>query len=114
MIVRAQQELTHVYTKCILQPHAAPSTVPQGVTVDTQSSSFSWSPPPLIDQNGIITKYTVTITEVESGKRIKQFDVNSTVTSVALRDLIRIPCYTYTDFQLQCTQLNMDQQLHLI
>lgn len=82
-------------TQCILQPHAAPSTAPLGVTVDTQSSSFSWSPPPLIDRNGIITKYTVTITEVESGKRVQQFDVNSTVTSVALRDLIQIPCYTY-------------------
>lgn len=82
-------------TKCILQPHAAPSTAPLGVTVDTQSSSFSWSPPPLINRNGIITKYTVTITEVESGERVQQFDVNSTVTSVALRDLIRIPCYTY-------------------
>ena len=80
---------------CILQPHAAPSTAPWGLTVDPQSSSFSWSPPNLTDQNGIVTKYTVTITEVENGRKVQQFDVNSTATSVALRDLSLIPCYTY-------------------
>ena len=74
--------------------NGAPSTAPQGVTVDPQSSLFYGSPPPLIDQNGIITKYTVTITEVDSGKRTQQFDVDSTATSVALRDLILIPVTT--------------------
>ena len=48
-----------------------------------------------MDQNGIVTKYTVTITEVENGRKVQQFDVNSTATSVALRDLSLIPCYTY-------------------
>ena len=93
LIIREQQS---VNTNVFCNPmHAAPSTAPWGVTMDPQSSLFSWSPPPLVDWNGVITKYTVTITEVESGRRVEQFDVNSTATSVALRDPILIPCYTY-------------------
>lgn len=75
--------------------HSAPSSAPRNIAVDLQPPSFSWSPPPLLDQNGVITKYTVKIVEVESGRRIQQLDVNSTTTSVALPDLTLTPCYTY-------------------
>ena len=75
--------------------HSAPSSAPRNIAVDLQNPSFSWSPPPILNQKGIITKYTVKIVEVESGRRIQQFDVNSTTTSVALPDVTLTPCYTY-------------------
>ena len=48
-----------------------PSASPQQVTGQAQSSSvllFSWSPPPPMNANGIITHYSVRITEVDSGR----------------------------------------------
>ena len=51
---------------------AAPSSPPQSVGGVAQSPTvlfFTWSPPPLVDINGIILYYVVELREIETGQR---------------------------------------------
>jgi len=54
-------------TVCDLSSFAVPSAPPQNVTtmvINSTSISVYWDPPPLDDQNGVITGYTVIITNI--------------------------------------------------
>ena len=54
-----------------LNKHTAPSAPPQflsGFTLSSTDIKFTWSPPPLIDINGIVQYYVVKNTEQETGR----------------------------------------------
>ena len=73
--------------------HVAPSAPPQNVqktAITSTSASLNWQPPPLDQQNGIITYYMVFLDEHETGLK---FTVNTSATEVNLSDLH--PFYTY-------------------
>ncbi len=49
---------------------AAPSTPPQnidGFAIDHTTIRLMWEPPPLYFQNGLVTQYTINVTERETG-----------------------------------------------
>ena len=57
---------------CVFFFPTAPSSPPQSVSGVAQSPtvlSFTWSPPPPVDINGIILYYEVDLREVETGQR---------------------------------------------
>ncbi len=71
----------------------APSSPPQNVVLSPVSSTsigLSWSPPPANSQNGIITEYRITITEVISGRVITLTSITTSITALGLH-----PFYTY-------------------
>ena len=56
---------------CII--HSAPSGPPQSfrvVAISSTSIRLTWSAPLVQEQNGVITSYGITVTEVESGERV--------------------------------------------
>ena len=70
-----------------------PTSPPQNLGVSALNStsiSLSWMPPPLIDQNGIIREYRITITEVETGSVL---GFTSTTTALIVPSLH--PYYNY-------------------
>lgn len=76
------------HTSCL-----APSSPPQSVTLSTVSSTsigISWSPPPSGSQNGIITEYRISITEVITGRVISLTSTTTSITALGLH-----PYYTY-------------------
>ena len=69
---------------CLL---TVPRTAPQNVTIDSvepQGFNISWMPPADDDRNGIITYYTISITDIENNIIItlNQTDTQSTVSSL--------------------------------
>ena len=51
-------------------PHTAPSAPPQnidGFAIDHMTVQLMWDPPPLYQQNGVITSYLINVTERETG-----------------------------------------------
>ena len=73
---------------CILQPHAAPSSSLHGFNSGpTELLVFLEPSKPHRPEWGH-HKYIVTITEVENGRRVQQFDVNSTATGSARSDSV--------------------------
>ena len=74
--------------------HAVPETAPLQFTVqatDSQTLVLSWEPPLPEDRNGIITNYTVNITEMETGRQFQLVTDNTTITAFPLH-----PHYTYS------------------
>ena len=72
---------------------SAPSAPPEDlIAANVSSTSFvlSWTPPPISQQNGVITKYTVNITEVDTDSLTV---LSSTNTSLLVPSLH--PYYTY-------------------
>ena len=75
-------------------PHAVPETAPLQFTVqatDSRTLVLSWEPPLPEDRNGIITNYTVNITEIETGRQFQLVTDNTTITAFPLH-----PHYTYS------------------
>jgi len=73
--------------------HTAPSASPQnltGISLNSRVISFSWSPPPSTDTNGIIREYRINVTEVETGTVFTQ---TTTTTSITIQSLH--PYYLY-------------------
>ena len=75
--------------------HPAPGGAPQSVTAEAISPTIftlRWLPPLMEDVNGVVTHYTVNVTELETGGRVvEQFftmEMNVTVES-------RHPFYRY-------------------
>ena len=52
----------------------------------SRSALISWAPPHESDRNGIITKYTINISAVETGEEF-QLQLNSTTTSFTITTL---------------------------
>ena len=55
---------------CLFPLPSAPSAPPQnidGFAVDHMTIQLMWDPPPLYQQNGVITSYFINITERETG-----------------------------------------------
>ena len=55
-----------VYVNCLLAPSSAPENV-QGNAVDSTSIYITWSPPLPAFQNGMIRRYLICVTEIETG-----------------------------------------------
>ena len=86
----------HVMNTDLLQScsHAVPETAPLNLSVqatDSQTLVLSWEAPLPEDRNGIITQYTVNITEMETGILLQLATNNTTVTAFSLH-----PHYTYS------------------
>ena len=74
--------------------HAVPETAPLQFTVqatDSRTLVLSWEPPLPEDRNGIITNYTINITEMETGTQSQLVADNTTITALPLH-----PHYTYS------------------
>ena len=94
------KQVTKLYIKGVLLTFhplpcfiSAPSASPQnltGTSVNSQTISLSWSPPPSSDTNGIIREYRVNVTEVETGV---MFFLTTASTSITLQSLH--PYYNY-------------------
>ena len=66
---------------------AVPSSSPRNVTVveiSPYSISLTWTPPASEHQNGIITRYIINVTVVETGGMFQLFSNATTVTAVLL------------------------------
>ena len=72
-------------------PTASPSNISLGM-VESTSISISWQPPSLEHQNGIIRKYILAVTEIETSKKFN-LTVASYNTSTTIYSLH--PYYTY-------------------
>ncbi len=76
------------YTDCLLFfASLAPSHAPKNlsaVALDSTTLSLSWSALPSDHHNGVIRRYHIIVTEVETGR---VFQVNSTATSATLLSL---------------------------
>ncbi len=82
------------YADCLLFfASLAPSHAPEklsAVALNSTTLSLSWSAPPSDHHNGVIRRYHIIVTEVETGR---VFQVNSTATSATLLSLH--PYYAY-------------------
>ena len=58
--------------------------------MDSTGISLFWDPPPADAQNGIITRYMISITEVETGRSFSLFSATTSVNVTSLH-----PYYTY-------------------
>ncbi len=75
--------------------HVAPTEPPQHIamsTVSSQEAEIQWAPPNEADRNGIIISYEVDITSVQASINYK---INSSTTSLILRDLLPFTTYSY-------------------
>ena len=82
---------TDVLQSCV---NPVPETAPLQFRVqatDSQTLVLSWEAPLPEDRNGIITQYTVNITEMETGTRFQLVTDNTTITAFSLH-----PHYTYS------------------
>ena len=74
--------------------YSVPETAPLQFTVQATDSRIlvlSWEPPLPEDRNGIITNYTINITEMETGTQSQLVADNTTITALPLH-----PHYTYS------------------
>ena len=60
------------------------------MSLHSRAIFLSWSPPPLLDTNGIIREYRVNVTEVETGTEFTQIAYTTSLTLQSLH-----PFYTY-------------------
>ena len=75
-------------------PTVVPSSVPvrfQGTTVNSTTIQLYWDPPPLADQNGVIRRYLINISVVETGSFFQLASQTNTLNISGLH-----PYYTYT------------------
>ena len=73
--------------------YSVPSSPPQSLHGNAMSStgiSLFWDPPPADAQNGIITRYMISITDVETGRSFSLFSATTSVNVTSLH-----PYYTY-------------------
>ena len=76
--------------------HPAPGGAPQSVTAEAISPTvftLRWQPPLMEDVNGVVTRYTVNVTELETGggRVVEQFFTTETNVTVESRH----PFYRY-------------------
>lgn len=77
----------------IILPFIAPTSPPTLTSyydVDSTSLYFSWSPPPVDHQNGIIRRYDLTLTELETGSVFSYSTTGTNFTAMLLH-----PNYQY-------------------
>ena len=73
--------------------YSVPSSPPQSLHGNAMSSTgitLFWDPPPVDAQNGIITRYLISITEVKTGRSFSLFSPTTSVNVTSLH-----PFYTY-------------------
>lgn len=74
---------------------SVPSSPPTSVTGDVQSATlvvFSWLPPPIIDQNGVINYYVVRIREIETNTLWTFFAVDEDISIASLHPFYYYDC----------------------
>ena len=68
--------------------HAVPSGPPQNFQsseVSSRSITFTWDPPLLEDQNGVITGYIINVTEIEMEESFELFSDSESLTADFVR-----------------------------
>ena len=66
-----------------------PSGTPNVIILSSTSIEVQWQPPDFIDQNGIITAYTVILTNMESGSSQK-YNTSGNVTVQHIRGILMV------------------------
>ena len=66
-----------------------PSGTPNVIILSSTSIEVQWQPPDFIDQNGIITGYTVILTNMESGSSQK-YNTSGNVTVQHIRGILMV------------------------
>ena len=84
------QQLFRIFSDFILIAPSGPPTNLGVTSVLSESLSLSWNPPMFEDINGIIRRYVILVTEVETGS---VFTLHSNTTQVTITNLH--PFYTY-------------------
>ena len=82
-----------LYCNNLLFFYSVPSSPPQspyGSAIGSTGISLFWDPPPADAQNGIITRYMISITEVETDRSFSLFSPTTSVNVTSLH-----PFYTY-------------------
>lgn len=82
-------------SRSIVCNYTAPDSPPQDVRLTPVSSTsirLSWSPPPTSDQNGVITEYRITITEVVTGRVIRLTSTTTSITALNLHPFYAYQC----------------------
>ena len=69
---------------------SSPPQTPRGNAMSSTGITLSWDPPPVDEQNGIITRYMISITELETGRSFSLFSPTTSVNVTSLH-----PYYTY-------------------
>ena len=92
--------LFHNNSKCVygVQFISAPSGFPRSIThvpFNTRTLRLFWSPPPLQEQNGVIVKYGIRITEIETGEQ-RQYLTRDSTSAFVIPNLHPHYHYTYT------------------
>ena len=78
-----------IFTCAYLAPSSAPENVSVAV-ISSTSAEVSWTPPPLLSRNGIVTEYRVSVLELDTGSRRSQVAFASPLVVQSLH-----PHYTY-------------------
>ena len=87
-ITTAQDGINHYFYTTpnniiIYYTHTAPSSAPVGLTVTSQSSSslsLAWMAPPLERQNGLITGYSINVTNTDTGASMLLSSTGNSIT----------------------------------
>ena len=85
----------HIFLFIALLCCLAPSAPPQNVSGDVRSSTlvvFTWSPPPSIDQNGVIQYYVLKLRELETGIVWTFYAVNEDISIGSLHPYYNYEC----------------------
>ena len=69
---------------------SSPPQTPHGNALSSTGITLFWDPPPTDEQNGIITRYVISITEVETDRSFSLFSATTSVNVTSLH-----PYYTY-------------------
>ena len=84
-IIFSHSSILSIYNCCITGPSAPPQNVTTKV-ISSASISVSWDPPPIGDQNGVITNYSIIIANLNRTNSSTIVVTNTSFTAVDLEE----------------------------
>ena len=78
------------YNNLFFSAPSSPPQSPYGNAMGSTGISLFWNPPPADAQNGIIARYMISVTEVETGRSFSLFSATTSLNVTSLH-----PFYTY-------------------
>ena len=83
------------YPSIITHIHTAPSAAPgnlQVTTISPYSLHLQWNPPPLEHRNGIIRRYNIVLSQLNSETRVQQSTLTNSITVRGLKAYTTYKC----------------------
>ena len=93
--IGATRSLMHKFLLTIAQIHTAPSAAPgnlQVTSISPYSLHLRWSPPPLEHRNGIIRRYNIVLSQLNSETRVQQSTLTNSITIRGLKAYTTYKC----------------------